>query len=239
VSETRGFGCIVFDFDFTLADSSQPAAECIDFALVTLGCPPAERDRALGTIGLSLEETFRNLTGEDDSARAVMFKRKFLERADEVMIRDTQIFPEVREILEKLKARGIRLGIVSTKDRYMIEGILERDGLLELVEVIVGGGDVRRSKPDPEGLLMAGDRLAATPETMVYVGDSVVDAEAASRAGTTFVAVLSGVTPSAAFARFNPIAVLDSLSNLPQVMGQEEPPSYLELTPCPEPFARG
>ena len=108
----------------------------------------------------------------------------------------------------------MRLGIVSTKYRYRIEDVLGREGLLELFEVIVGGEDVSEFKPDPESLNLALGKMGISPEAVLYVGDSVVDAEAAMRAGVPFAAVLSGSTPREAFSKFETRMILDSVLDL-------------------------
>jgi len=61
---------------------------------------------------------------------------------------------------------------------------LARQGLLAMVDVIVGGEDVEREKPDPAGLSAAVERLDVAPTALLYVGDSPTDAESARRAGS-------------------------------------------------------
>jgi len=62
------FSTVIFDFDYTLADSSQGVAECINFALSELGLPLVPAQAAHRTIGLHLDEAFIQLTGERDAA---------------------------------------------------------------------------------------------------------------------------------------------------------------------------
>jgi phosphoglycolate phosphatase len=126
----------------------------------------------------------------------------------------TVVYDYVPETIEHLRGKGLRLGIVSTKYRYRIVEVLGREGLLEPFEVIIGGEDVSEFKPDPESLNLALDKLDIPPEAALYVGDSVVDAEAALRAGVPFVAVLSGSTPREAFSEFEPRMILDSVREL-------------------------
>ena len=57
-----------------------------------------------------------------------------------------------------------------------------------MVDVIVGGEDVEREKPDPAGLSAAVERLDVAPAALLYVGDSPTDAETARRAGVRFAA---------------------------------------------------
>ena len=189
---------VLFDFDYTLVDSSEGCIDASNSALAALGLPQAEPDRIRRTIGLSLAESFRALTGLDDEALAEAYFRHFVARADRVMADKTVLLPGVARAVAVLRARGLRLGIVSTKFRYRIEAILGRDGLLEPFATIVGGEDVSHPKPHPEGLGLALARLELAAEHALYVGDSAVDAEAARRAGVPFAAVLSGTTPRAA-----------------------------------------
>jgi phosphoglycolate phosphatase len=204
------FDTVVFDFDYTLADSSQGVIACIRYALEELGLPPVSDRAACETIGLSLPDTYHRLTGE--RARDDDFARLFVERAEEVMTAGTVLFETVPACLHALRARGITLGIVSTKYRRRIETVLRRDGMLAPFAVIVGGEDVARHKPDPESLLKAIDTLGAV--RALYVGDSVTDALTAQRAGVPFVAVLSGTTPARAFDGYRPLRVLADLSKL-------------------------
>jgi phosphoglycolate phosphatase len=208
------FQAVIFDFDYTLADSSRGVIECIDFALGGLGLPAASAETARQTIGLSLADTFRTLAGPQHVARSDEFVHLFTRRSDEVMADLTVLYESVPRVVETLKARGFPLGIVSTKFRYRIEAILEREGLLDVFDVIVGGEDVAAHKPDPASLLAAIERLGGAPASTPYVGDSVVDAETARRAGAPFAAVLSGVTPREAFGDYPVCRVLESLSEL-------------------------
>ena len=207
------FSTVIFDFDYTLADSSRGVLECVNHALRNMGLPTAQPEDVKKTIGMSLPDTLATLAGMENEERSEEFSRLFIERADEVMADLTMVFDNVPQIMGQLRARGVSLGIVSTKFRYRIETILGRVGLLEPFDAIVGGEDVSRHKPDPEGLLMAVDMLGS-PSSTLYVGDSVSDAEAAMRAGLPFVAVLSGVTPREAFADYPVYKVLNKLSDL-------------------------
>lgn len=191
---------VVFDFDYTLADSSAGTTECINFALANLGLPAVSPVRACETIGLSLPETFCVLTGIADKAIASRFACFFVQRADTVMEPRTRLYNSVPGTVAALRQRGIALAIVSTKFRYRIANILGRHGLCGQFDAVVGGEDVHDHKPDPSGLLLALAHLGVRPGEAFYVGDHVVDAEAARRAGVPFIAVLSGTCRKEDFA---------------------------------------
>lgn len=185
---------VLFDFDMTLADSSVPIVSCVRHALDTMRADQPPESEIRRAIGLPLPETYTFLTGRDDGGERHEFSRLFVEHADLVMVEQTAIFGGVPELLAKLHATGMHVGIVSTKFRSRIESILHRNGLFGYVDLVIGSEDVARHKPDPECLLMALNRFQTPPDRATYIGDHPMDAEAARRASIPFIAVTSGVT---------------------------------------------
>lgn len=209
---------IICDFDFTLADSAPGIIACVNTALQGLGLPEAPAVQIRGLIGLSLARTFQALTGLDDPALAAAFTERFVAHADQVMHGLTTVYPWVAETVRALRAWDCRLGIVSSKYRYRIERILHEHALAAHFEVIVGGEDVAQPKPDPEALHLALRRLGVTPTQVLYIGDHPVDAEAASRVGVPFMAVLTGTSEVAHFAPYPVQRFLADFSHvLPQL----------------------
>ena len=128
--------------------------------------------------------------------------------------RNDNFFDNVPNIIKLLKAKGTKLSIVSTKFRYRIEKILAQHGLSELFDIIVGGEDVLSPKPDPEGLNIAIERLQLHSSDVLYIGDSVTDAETARMAGIAFAAVLSGVTKREAFLNYSRCSIYEKLEDV-------------------------
>ena len=215
---------VIFDFDYTLVDSSKGAVECIKFALEEMGFAALSSETMCRTIGLSLKDTFLTLAGQQDARRCDEFSRLFVQRADQVMTDLTVVYESVLPSMVALRKSGLRLGIVSTKFRYRIEEILTRDNLLQFFQIVIGGEDVEEHKPHPQGLIKAIENLQCSPQSVVYVGDSVIDAEVAKRAGVPFVAVLSGVTPREHFDGYEISGVLESLSELPALVRDSRTP---------------
>lgn len=216
---TSTFQAVIFDFDYTLADSSEGAVDCINFALNEMGLDCVSAEAACRTIGLSLSETFLTLGEHHERTRCDEFHQLFVKRADEVMVNLTVLYDSVPATIDALVQQGLRLGIVSTKYRRRIDGVLKREALAHGFQVVIGGDDVAEHKPDPQGLFEAIKRLECSPESVVYVGDSIVDAEVAKRAGVPLIVVLSGVTPREHFDRYEPLAVLQNIGELPKFLG--------------------
>jgi len=213
------YRAVVFDFDYTLVDSSRAVVVCANYALGELGLPLASAEAICRTIGLPLPDILVELAGQQHAALGEEFKRLFVSQADKVGNELTVLLAATAPAVRALRGCGLSLGIVSTKLRYRMQGFLQREGLLDSFAVIIGIEDVSVPKPDPSGLLMAIARLAAPLPDCLYVGDSVVDAETARRAGVTFLAVLSGVTPREAFAAYPVYAIVGGLAELPPLIG--------------------
>ncbi len=207
---------VLFDFDYTLADSSPGVIESVNWALGRLGLPTRSEAAIRRTIGLSLHATYAALAGDEAREADVdRFVGLFVHRADEVMADATSLLPGAAEAALALVGAGVTVGIVSTKFRRRIEAVLARESLREPFSAIIGGEDVSAHKPDPACLNAACAALGAFPAACLYVGDSAVDGEAATRAGMSFVGVLTGVTDKAALEAWDPLAVLPSVRQLP------------------------
>lgn len=205
---------VIFDFDYTLGDSTEGILACLSYGLEKLGFPPAGREEMRRTIGLSLGPALEVLTGCNDPEKAKEFTRLFMEKADEVMVAKAELFPGSREVLRDLKNRGLKTGIVTTKASYRIWKILEKCAARELVDVVVGSNDVQNEKPHPESLFKASELLKVDLSDIIYVGDSAVDARCAASAHVKFAGVLTGTTARAELERYPHEYIAEDLPTL-------------------------
>ncbi|MGA8233267.1 MAG: HAD family hydrolase [Candidatus Acidiferrales bacterium] len=212
----RSCRALIFDFDYTLADSTKGVLECIRFAFREMNLPEPGHDVMRATIGHSLGHAFTQLTGKTDPLLQQEYRRLFLQHAGDVIVGLTTLYDVTAPAMHILRTAGLRLAIASTKNRAHIEGILAHNGLRDCFEVIVGGNDVTLQKPEPEALELARTRLGTSVAETIYVGDSIVDAEAAFRAGLGFIAVLTGTTKGEEFAAFPSLLILESVAELPR-----------------------
>lgn len=116
--------------------------------------------------------------------------------AEEMRLGRPRAIPHARPAIRRLRAHGIRLGLVTASTRNVVEHNLTRLNLDGMFESIRYADDVQRSKPHPDALLEALEELGVDAGDAVYVGDTTVDLEMAAAAGTPFVAV--GTTTAAA-----------------------------------------
>ena len=208
------YKAVLFDFDYTLGDSTVPIVNSYTAALAEMGWPAPDREAVRATIGYTLQDGYTMLTGDDSEEHRQAFFPRFKAHAGPVMVRDSVLCPGAEKVLNWLGEQGIQTGIVSTKGSDQIAGIFDKYGLREGLSLIIGGQDVTRNKPDPEGLNLALERLGLDKKEVLFCGDTVIDAETAVRAGVDFCAVLNGTTPAEAFAVYPNVHIAPDLAEL-------------------------
>ena len=209
-----GYTTYLFDFDYTLANSSAGIVLCFQHVLQRHGYTGVSDEAIKRTIGKTLEDSFSILTGVTDLVTLQAYRSEYVKEADVYMTANTVLYPETHSTLKVLKEAGAKTGIISTKFRYRIRELLDKKQLTDLFDIIVGGEDVKVPKPSPEGLLFAIGHLGVSKEETLYIGDSVVDAETALAAGVDFAGVTHGVTTADELARYPHRKVMRSLEEL-------------------------
>ena len=220
---TMRYTTYIFDFDYTLADSSRGIVMCYRHVLTREGYLDVTDEQIKRTIGKTLEDSFSEMTGVTDPQQLASMKQQYVQHANTCMTANTRLFPETREVLQQLKQQGARIAILSTKYRYRIEELAARDFPAGFFDLIVGGEDVKQMKPDPEGLFLAMERLGVTPAETLYLGDSVVDALTAQAASVPFAGILHGVTTRQELAAYPHTAIYNDLYGLLEQPSQQTP----------------
>ena len=157
---------------------------------------------------------FKELTGVCDLEQASQFAVLFKEKADQVMVDNTELYHDALDMISSLREKGCLIGIVTTKFHYRIDQILAKYNAADMIDVIVGGEDVKSEKPDPQGLVFAMKSLGVSNSDTLYVGDSRTDSLTALNAGVDFAAVLTGKTKRSTFESLPYICIADDLSGV-------------------------
>ncbi|MGB9940300.1 HAD family hydrolase [Methanosarcina sp.] len=208
------YSTIIFDFDYTLADATNGIVSSFNYAFNRLDIPECDRESIKKTVGLPLDKSFIHLTNNKNEVLINRFLSFFREKANEVMSKDTVLYADTVNTLQRLKRNGLNTGIVTTKYHFRIVETLNLHGVLDLIDVIVGGEDVKVPKPSPEGLLLAIDSLNEQLNNVLYIGDSLIDARTALAANIDFAAVTTGTTKETEFSQYPYIKIVKNLSEL-------------------------
>lgn len=205
------YKAILFDFDYTLGDSTKAIVASYNAALAEMGWGEPDREAVRRTVGYTLQDGYTMLTGDSVVEKRQEFYHRFKSHAGPIMVRDTVLCPGAEQVLNWLGEQEIPTGIVSTKGGDQLHAIFANMGLRDRLAVIIGGQDVTRNKPDPEGLEKAVALFGVGKEDILYCGDTVIDAETARRAGVDFCAVLNGTTPAEDFEEYPRVHVAPDL----------------------------
>ena len=194
------FKAVYFDFDYTLGDATEAIVAGFQYSFERMGLPQPEREAVRRTVGMTLEDSYTAVTGDETPEHRKQFLVYYREKAAPLQVEVTRLFPGAAELLGALHAAGIPAGVVSTKHTGTLRAVLERQGILQDLASVIGGDQVERPKPDPQGLLMAIAAQRLNPAEILYCGDTLIDARTAQRAGCSFCAVLNGTTTRQEFA---------------------------------------
>jgi phosphoglycolate phosphatase len=208
------YSAFIFDFDYTLGDSTEGIVDSINYAFRKMRLPEHTEDEIRKTVGMTMQSAFICLTGNKDDKLGDLFFKLFMERANEVMTWGTSLFPDTIEVLSSIKSKGFKTGIVTTKHHRRIDAILEKYNINDLIDIIIGSDDVKHPKPHPEALLAAAEMLEVDAGEILYTGDSVIDAEAAREANIDFFGVTTGTAKEAELSAYPNVAVACRLSEL-------------------------
>jgi len=212
----------IFDIDGTLV-SFKFDAEGVRTALIG-----ELRARGVDTTGLSLSNPTQTIL---DTAKARMapegggyadYRRKAFDILDNFELRDvasTKPFPGIREVLVGLKAKGVRLAVLTNSGRKAATRSLTIAGLLGIFEFVLTRNDTETMKPRPEGLLRAISMLSLPKDDVYYVGDTPYDVMAAKGAGVKSVSVATGSYLPDRLSAEGPDFVISSISELSSVLG--------------------
>lgn len=208
------YGQVIFDFDYTLVDSSPGIIKCFRLLFENHSIDGITDEQIKRTIGKTIEDSFTELTGITDMSQLKALRSEYRGYGEKLMDANTTLFPDALVFLERLRAWEIPFGIVSLKYRYRI-GSFFNDYHPDLYpDAIIGGEDMTFPKPDPSGLLEAMQMLGDKKYNTLYIGDNVIDAQTAQNAGIDFVGITHGTTTSEELLKYPNVVVVSSFEDL-------------------------
>jgi len=205
---------IIFDFDYTLGDSTEAIVISLNYALETMGYSLKSTEEISRTVGMKFSDICLELAGDDSAEIVDKLADYFVDKITKIVAEYSELYDGVKDILNSLKQKNYKTAIVTTKRCDQVYQILEKYDAMHLFDVIVGSDTVKAEKPDPKGMLFALDKLGVQKEEILYVGDSVVDAQTAENAGVKFAAVLTGTTSKEEHEKYDNVYIAENLKDI-------------------------
>lgn len=186
---------ILFDLDGTLLDSAPDIRQGINAMLAEQGRPPLTLDQVKSFIGdgmMALCRKALSATGSVPEGDLFPYVQTFITHYREVRPDPQQIYPHVREVLDELKAKGIKMGVCTNKNEGPTLFLLDQLDLLRYFGFVAGGDTFTVHKPNPGHILGVIEALDASPKNTVFVGDGPNDVIACQKAGIPCIVVTHG-----------------------------------------------
>ncbi|MBX9571949.1 MAG: HAD family phosphatase [Candidatus Obscuribacterales bacterium] len=205
---------VIFDVDGTLVDSVDLHAEAWRQAFAKYGKNinfQAARDQ-IGKGGNELMPHFfgkkelEQFGSEMKEFRAKLFKDKFIDKV--------KPFPEVRELLLRIKKEGKKIAVGSSAHKDELEHYLKIADIKDLVDITTSADDIERAKPHPDVFQFILRKLDLLPGDTIVVGDSPYDAEAAGKAQIQTIGVRCGGFDENTLYEAGVIAIYDSPADI-------------------------
>lgn len=206
-------GYIIFDFDGTLADTSEGIVKTVQTTLDTMGLPQQPAAQIKATIGLPLSETIR-LGGRVPEERVEEGVSIYREKFFSVATGHIKLFPGVRETLLEMHDSGIRLAIATSRGANSLGVILRNYGIYDIFDEMATSSDNYEPKPSPEMVLKLMERLGATAAGTLVVGDTTFDLLMGKGAGCRTCGVSYGNHDRATLASVSPDFIVDSFPEI-------------------------
>jgi len=217
----RALRAAIVDLDGTLVDTVGDFEVALRSMAADLGLAAVPRAFIQKTVGKGSEHLITRTLAEL-GAPASLYEEawaRYQHHYLQVNGRYSEVFPGVREGLEGLAERGLRLVCLTNKPGAFARPLLEAKGLAPFFAHVFGGDAFARKKPDPLPLLEACRVLGAEPHRVLMVGDSSNDAAAARAAGCPVVLMSHGYNHGEPVTGVDADAVFDRLDELLPLLG--------------------
>ncbi len=205
---------VIFDFDGTLADTSECIVKTAQRTLERLGLPMKSEEEIRQTIGLPLEECFRRLVGEDCRpdllSKCTDYYREEFFTLQEQTIR---LFPGVKDWLQRLKDDGVVIAIATSRSGKSLGMLCEQLGIGDLITMRMSSDLVTEKKPAPEMVERILAELKFCPDETLVIGDTVYDIEMGQRAGCDTCGVTWGNQSEAELRMLFPTMIMTEIKN--------------------------
>jgi HAD superfamily hydrolase (TIGR01509 family) len=165
-------------------------------------------------IGMGGDQLVRALTSEETDHRCGENIRTAEGILYAELIGEVAPMQGARELIEECKRRGHRIVFASSAKAAEVDHYLDLLGARELADGWTTSADVEATKPEPDLVTAALDRVDASSDEAVMIGDTPWDAQAAQRAGVPLLAVLTGGFGAAELRDADAAAVYESVAEL-------------------------
>jgi phosphoglycolate phosphatase len=187
---------LIFDLDGTLIDSRLDLAQAVNAARAHMGAPLLENDLVCSYVGNGAPVLMRRAMGEQASEAEVQEALEFfLQYYRGHALDHTTLYPGVRESLDRLRAAGKRMAVLTNKPVELSRAIVSGLGVGPHFFQVYGGDSFAFKKPHPIGVETLIAEAGVARQRTMMVGDSSVDIQTGRNAGVKSCGLTYGFQP--------------------------------------------
>lgn len=211
---------LVFDMDGTITILKLPLEAMrrdTKEYYISRGYPPdqfEECDGISSSTGKARQYFLSNGYNEDDWDRMESEVDKILSQHEGFAAADAIPINGALDIVQRIREAGLKTAILTNNGRPALDKILQQIPLTDYFDIILTRHESPKPKPFPDGLWKVASELGVERNEIVYVGDALIDATAAQRAGIKFWGVTTGETSSEILHEAGASNVFTSLSGI-------------------------
>ncbi|MDX1991192.1 MAG: HAD family hydrolase [bacterium] len=189
---------VILDMDGTLVDSNDAHAKAWEQAITEAGYTTTydEIRRRMGMGGDNLLPDLLGITKDHPAYKPMSERRKQLFK--DQYLPNLKPFPQVRDLLLRFKEDGMRLVIASSASDEELEHLLKLTQAEDLLESTTSASDAENSKPDPDIVNAALQKLELDADEVIMLGDTPYDIDSAGKIRVSVVALRCGGFPDEA-----------------------------------------
>lgn len=206
---------VLFDFDGTVTDTGEGILKSLQYSFSAMGHEVPDLSELKKFIGPPIHYSYTTFYGisEEDVGDYI---KKYRERYREKGIYECYVYEGMRETIEALRNKGVKIGIASSKPVSLIYDVMNHLGITELFDAVTGV-TVDDSNHSGKTFLVLDcmEKLGAADKSRVLmVGDRKFDLDGASGAGVDSCAVLFGYGSKEEFLKHNATYIIEKAEDL-------------------------
>lgn len=202
---------IIFDLDGTLVDAYAAIESSFNHVMRKLGLKPKSASLIRRAVGWGDANLLKPYLGGHNLRRALSIYRLHHEHS---LLKQSRLYPAVRPLLRKLKARGYKLAVASNRPTRFSLILLRHLRIIEFFDYVLCADKLKRGKPHPEILNKIIRKFGVKKPQVLYVGDMVIDAQAGRSSGVKTVIVTTGSSSLGEIKREQPLKIIPRISRL-------------------------
>lgn len=208
----------IFDFDGTIADTNKGILKTYQETLRRLGLPNEPDDKITAAIGLPLRGVLKAISAGMTDELAEQGAKIYRSIFNDIAVPHITLFPGVKETLEAIRSRGMKLAIATSRGNDSLRFLAEHLGITGMFDGMFGEECVSNHKPAPDLVNLILETYGISKDEAIVIGDTTFDIGMGNAAGCRTCGVTIGNHSREKLLTAQPTYIVDSFSEVLEVL---------------------